>query len=137
MLLYSITVYEIYVSMAQFTPTYSLQRHNLPRTGGKLCHDTTFFLKAIFLKQFISDLKLLLPGMQHILKYTYIFHLATLLSWPHFHSHEPKHNSRTLLRGQGKIMGTQPPSSLKEDGDTVRNEGSKIATDPTHVLNME
>ena len=73
-----------YISMAQFTPTYSLQRHNLPRTGGKLCHETTFFLKAIFLKQFISDLKLLLPGMHHILKYTYIFHLATLLPWPHF-----------------------------------------------------
>ena len=71
-------------SMAQFTPTYSLQRHNLPRTGGKLCHETTFFLNAIFLKQFISDLKLLLPGMHHILKYTYIFHLVTLLSWPHF-----------------------------------------------------
>ena len=32
-----------YISMAQFTPKYSLQRHNLPRTGGKLCHETTFF----------------------------------------------------------------------------------------------
>ena len=35
-------------------------------------------------------------------------------------------------------MGTQPPSSLKEIfEDTVRKQGSKIATDPTYVLNME
>ena len=35
-------------------------------------------------------------------------------------------------------MGTKPPSSLKEIFEhTVRKQGAKIATDPTHVLNME
>ena len=63
--------------MAQFTPWYSLQPHNLHHTGGKLCHKTTFLPKAIFLKQFIPDPKFLLPGMHNILKYMYIFELET------------------------------------------------------------
>ncbi len=71
-------------SLAQFTPTYSTQRHNLPRTRAKLCHKTTFSPKAIFLKPFISDQKLLFSGMHHILKYMYILKLKALLSWPHF-----------------------------------------------------
>ena len=45
---------------------------------------------------------------------------------------------QNLVKRAGKIMGTQPPSSLKEIfEDTVRKQGAKIATDPTHVLNME
>ncbi len=71
-------------SLAQFTPTYSPQRHNLPRTRAKLCHKTTFSPKAIFLKPFISDQKLLFSCMHHILKYMYILKLKALLSWPHF-----------------------------------------------------
>ncbi len=70
-------------SLAQFTPTYSPQRHKLC-TRAKLCHKTTFSPKAIFLKPFISDQKLLFSGMHHILKYMYILKLNALLSWPHF-----------------------------------------------------
>ena len=71
-------------SLAQFTPNVFPQRHNFPRTRGKLCHETTFFPRAIFLKQFISDPKLLFSGMHHILKYMYILKLKALLPWPHF-----------------------------------------------------
>ena len=45
---------------------------------------------------------------------------------------------QNLVKRAGKIMGTQPPSSLKEIfEETVRKQGSKIAADPNHVLNME
>ena len=45
---------------------------------------------------------------------------------------------QNLVKRAGEIMGTQPPSSLKEIfEETVRKQGSKIAADPNHVLNME
>ena len=59
--------------MAHLTPVYSDEWHILPRTRGKMCHKTTFFSKAIFLKQFIWDPKWLLPGMHNILNYINIF----------------------------------------------------------------
>ena len=50
----------------------------------------------------------------------------------------PKAQLQNLVKRAGEIMGTQPPSSLKEIfEETVRKQGSKIAADPNHVLNME
>ncbi len=91
-------------SLAQFTPTYSPQRHNLPHTRAKLCHKTTFSPKAIFLKQFISDPKLLFSGMHHILKYMYILKLKALLSWPHFKVTLSKNWHNTPLSPTGNVL---------------------------------
>ncbi len=105
-------------SLAQFTPTYSPQRHNLPRTRAKLCHKTTFSPKAIFLKPFISDQKLLFSGMHHIMKYMYILKLKALRSWPHFKVTLSKnwHNSPhfPLLTSQRDDLRRRWIGSLKQ-----------------------